>query len=676
MDDSFRFYIVDLYNQLEREYQQSLPASIPSSLYRGQRIWKSELDKLQKQTGTLVSTNAFFSTTEDRDMALGFTAGSIDTDDEKHILIEIVVDSQLKRVTFAKTNGFSRMKENEILFNLGTIFKLHSVGFDSTIQKWKVIMLATDEGYTIVQDYLALVKIQINETEPVLIFGHLLDQMGQFQKSAAYFNALLKSIPDNVTDEFKASIHNYLGDAYLHQGQDKQAVEEYIVAYDLRMAISTDHPGLVHSLISIGATIRAKGDSDRAILCLNEVKMLLEKRLSKTQSWSDAINEAITLRHIGLVYVTQKNYSLALDFFVEALTTLKDIIPSKHPLNSKILWAIGNIYIEQNNVKTAIKYYKDAFTIMEDVLPTDHPELLKSLNQLIYACSRVPDGDYGDLSLYATKTIDLQSNAQPWDLYRAYDKIGDIYKSINNLEQSLLFKQKALSMLDNTVIVQAEEHQYFNSNANVEQGKARDDSLVTRKVCTLRELGDLSLLLSFVDQAIDYYNKYIDLQINTPGYCTLIDIGFKAINIFIFCSKNSAIEVLEHCYSKMLPSIEINFKQNQQYEKKQYLQKLAKYCWQQNELHLCLSIFKKLEQIQRQDRHWELVDTLYTIGLIYVKLNNNENCLKYLKEALVIEKQNLSIVKHKITLNRISNIEQIINTKTMLSLEYRMLLDT
>ncbi|CAF1351791.1 unnamed protein product [Rotaria sordida] len=89
----FRFFIIDLCAQLEQESKANSTDIL--TLYRGQKIPLEELEKIKANIGALISTNGFFSTTRDPEVALRFAKQLRDTDQLKTVMFEIRVDSTL-----------------------------------------------------------------------------------------------------------------------------------------------------------------------------------------------------------------------------------------------------------------------------------------------------------------------------------------------------------------------------------------------------------------------------------------------------------------------------------------------------------------------------------------------------------------------------------------------------
>jgi hypothetical protein len=120
----------------------------------------------------------------------------------KLALFEIHVDPSLKSISFADIENESLIKtEEEIIFNRNSIFKIHSVQFDSRLKLWKIQLNTTDEESQKVQGYLKLAKQQMEVYSPIIYFGRLLlDELGQVDRAKEYFEMLLKSLPSDHPD--------------------------------------------------------------------------------------------------------------------------------------------------------------------------------------------------------------------------------------------------------------------------------------------------------------------------------------------------------------------------------------------------------------------------------------------------------------------------------------------
>jgi hypothetical protein len=143
-----RFYIIDLCQQIDNESEKSLSLSSSMILYRGQMMTDKEFENLQVNIGNLISPNGFFSTSKDRDIALIYAGQG--NHQFKSILFQIKID-QTKLINslvgiadIEKISNFP--SEKEVLFSIGTTFKMETIQYDDELKVWRVQLIITHEG--------------------------------------------------------------------------------------------------------------------------------------------------------------------------------------------------------------------------------------------------------------------------------------------------------------------------------------------------------------------------------------------------------------------------------------------------------------------------------------------------------------------------------------------------
>ncbi|CAF1583741.1 unnamed protein product [Didymodactylos carnosus] len=140
---SMRFFIKDISDQLKREHQKFVQTILSPimKVYRGQAMAIDELNNLRSSEGYLISMNSFLSTSHDKNQALIFVQQLTPTDSGQRVLFEIIVDTRLATRPFADISHLSYFKtEQEVLFTLGSIFRLKNVIYHETEQLWNVKM--------------------------------------------------------------------------------------------------------------------------------------------------------------------------------------------------------------------------------------------------------------------------------------------------------------------------------------------------------------------------------------------------------------------------------------------------------------------------------------------------------------------------------------------------------
>jgi len=198
----FRFYIIDLCTQLENVHTQQNYQSF-LRLYRGQhRLPTNELENLKSNIGGCISTNGFFSTSKDINIAKEFILDATDTEDFKVVLFEISVDAcHLKNIIFVDIDEYKgRTGESEVLFNIGSVFQVQNVHYDNDLNVWKIKMKATDEGTDSIKERIQLIKEKFQNGNINLLFGRLLLDMNQYTKAESYFRMMLNVLPKSHLD--------------------------------------------------------------------------------------------------------------------------------------------------------------------------------------------------------------------------------------------------------------------------------------------------------------------------------------------------------------------------------------------------------------------------------------------------------------------------------------------
>ncbi|CAM4779895.1 unnamed protein product [Rotaria magnacalcarata] len=140
-----------------------------------------ELQNIRSNIGGCVLTNGFFSTSKDIKVAQQFIVDAEDNDEFKVIMFEIVVNpSELKSAIFVDIDQYQRTNgENEILFNVGSIFKIQNVAHDSDLNGWKIQMEATDECAPEIEHRIESIRNKFQNASINLLFGRLLMDMHQ-----------------------------------------------------------------------------------------------------------------------------------------------------------------------------------------------------------------------------------------------------------------------------------------------------------------------------------------------------------------------------------------------------------------------------------------------------------------------------------------------------------------
>ncbi|CAF1604881.1 unnamed protein product [Adineta ricciae] len=383
---SLRFFIVDLSIQIHRLFDEQ--KNTFDLLYRGQILFNEEFQKINNNIGSLISVNTFFSTTKDIEIAKRFVELESCTEeaDKTGVLFYIRIDTlHSKTIIFADIEENSLIPdEKEVLFDIGSVFEIENVTYDDHSNLWKVFLVTTDKGSYHMQNYTKFMEYESQETNPAILFGSLLIDIGYTNFAKSYLEYLLET--PMKYDQDLANIYHNLGRAIRAQGNFFEAKIYYEYAYEIRKT-RDDKFGIARSLIGLGYIYYVLGYHDRAIE-YNQQGILLLKYLLKT---SDHILIGLALLNIGSVYFTNEKYDVALFYFLEQLFMHNRLFDGEHHYSISPLIEIGNVYRMKQDYKLASRYYKTALMICEKHLPSDSPLKLNTYSRIAYCFEEIRD---------------------------------------------------------------------------------------------------------------------------------------------------------------------------------------------------------------------------------------------------------------------------------------------
>jgi len=137
---TFRVYIVDLRTRIAYEHNKLRQNhSKRICVYRGLKSTQEEINQMVQNVGGLISMNGFFSTSRDIQQAIRFATKNSHRKDVVGVLLEITGNIQSDRLIFADIAQFSAFpKEQEVLFDLASVFKIVHVEFQNEKNLWVI----------------------------------------------------------------------------------------------------------------------------------------------------------------------------------------------------------------------------------------------------------------------------------------------------------------------------------------------------------------------------------------------------------------------------------------------------------------------------------------------------------------------------------------------------------
>ncbi|CAF4912896.1 unnamed protein product, partial [Rotaria sp. Silwood1] len=228
----FRYFIIDLCIRLEETTLTSVNYAKTFRVYRGSKISRVEVEKLQ--VDSLVATNGFFSSSRHLDVAQRFIGIDPDTgispshdreDQYQYVLFEVHVDlMNSPDVIVSDVSDQSIVPdEKEVLFNLGTTFIVTDINYDDKHRVWYIQMIASSEVALLSKEYNRYTLERTIETTPAISFGYLTCEiLSNYSEALHYLHGLLRSKTFN--DDNRAGMYYYLAYVYHSMGKYEEAI--------------------------------------------------------------------------------------------------------------------------------------------------------------------------------------------------------------------------------------------------------------------------------------------------------------------------------------------------------------------------------------------------------------------------------------------------------------------
>jgi tetratricopeptide (TPR) repeat protein len=317
---TFRIYICDLHRQLDALNIQRLQQTLNTqnyTLFRGKPLSQSVLQQLIDNEGGLILLNGFLSTTFDPDVAFVYAGDKVGDEENKPVLFQFHVDNKIKQ-PFADISCCSTQSdESEILFSLGTVWRIESVKLDKNL--CIIELTSSDELNSKVTE---LFENYTGEGCTLLSLGDILCGLGEDVEAEWFYRKMLEK--ESLDDRTR-------GILYYKIGMIRFVKEDYFVAIDslersapimekldneVKEAVATARPLYMYDTRScfltiynnIGLMLQKNSKLDAAIV--NYRKALREK--------GSDFERATVHNNLGIVYFNRGNYTKAYEHHLEA----------------------------------------------------------------------------------------------------------------------------------------------------------------------------------------------------------------------------------------------------------------------------------------------------------------------------------------------------------------------
>ena len=443
------FFIRDLHNQIQELYQNQVSTYGGQSftVYRGQGLFITDFEKLQKNIGGLISFNNLLSTSTKRDVSLRFTTDALIKTGMVGVLFRMTIDPSISSTPFASIHEHSFYpKEEEILFSMHTVFRVHAVSkIDDSKALYEVDLQLTADNDQELRALTEVIRKEVVGKTRWEKLGSLLLEIKQVEKAEELYNVLLDQASDESNQAF---CHHHLGYIKYHQGNHKKAVEHYKKALEIDQKIlPPNYPRLATSYNNIGLAYNAMGEYSKALSFLGKALEIRQKNLP-----SDHLDLAISYNNTGGVYSHMGEYSKALSFLGEALEIRQKTLPSDHPDLATSYNNVGGVYSHMGEYSKALSFLGEALEIRQKTLPPNYPDLAISYNNIGGVYFHMEE--YSKAFSFLGKALEIRQKTLPSDhpdLATSYNNIGGVYSHTGEYSKALLFLEKALEIRQKTL---------------------------------------------------------------------------------------------------------------------------------------------------------------------------------------------------------------------------------
>ncbi|CAF0828085.1 unnamed protein product [Didymodactylos carnosus] len=366
----FRFFVKDLHDQLTTLHSESNDATSTLTVYRGQCMVREEFLEMKANIGGFLSMNSFLSTSTSRAVSVKFAEQCLNRDGVVSVLFEMDIHVLKCIKPFSNIAHLSYIKtENEILFSIGTVFRIESVERHHDRNIWNVKLTMTGEEDEELKKLTEQLRNEITGNSKLNSLGLLLRQMGDYTKAEQYYIMLLNETSAN--DPSIPTFYNNLGLVYRDMGDYSKALSYYEKTLELRLkTLGSNHPDVATTYNNLGLAYSDMGDYSKALSYYEKTLELDLKTLG-----SNHPSVATTYNNLGLAYSDMGDYSKALSYYEKTLELQLKTLGSNHPSVATTYSNLGNVYSVMSDYSKALSYYEEALGVMRKSLPATHPSI-------------------------------------------------------------------------------------------------------------------------------------------------------------------------------------------------------------------------------------------------------------------------------------------------------------
>lgn len=272
----------------------------------------------------------------------------------------------------------------------------------------------------------------------------------------------------------QSDIYVVLGNTFLEEGNDEEALTKFIMAAKLQDSLIHDPQGESRALLNIANIQYRLGDMDKAIAYAREAQPLAEKA-----NYDRGLAYATQL--LGRIYRKQKKFDESLSEYNQALAVYKRMGDNRSM--AETLQNIGNTFYDKGSIHEAGQAYYDALKIARGIgNPTLFTYTYASIGYFYYTLKQYDRAiAYTDSSrLYAEKTGDLYSVLDAYELLTLIKEEQGDYKNALEFFRKATELSDSLTREENRVGIAELEMEYQNDKKQKEIALLKKDQEVQK----------------------------------------------------------------------------------------------------------------------------------------------------------------------------------------------------
>ncbi|CAF5131124.1 unnamed protein product, partial [Rotaria magnacalcarata] len=257
------------------------------------------------------------------------------------------------RRPFAQIDELSYFgEEKEILFMLGSIFRLNEICHDESSANGTIsiirMTLCGEHDNDLKQLYDHMKNEDNQEETDLLSLADVVYKMAKFDLAEKYYRRWLNELSPN--DRTRGALYQRLGMVANAKGEYDTSLDWYQKSLEMNME---NHPsdyvtiGITHN--SIGEAHRKKGDHCQALESYDRAVSLFKQAYNGNHLYM-----AMFYNNIGLNYQEEKKYPEALKSYEKSLTIKKIHLPGEHPALGTTYNNIGIVHFFLNQYDLAL----------------------------------------------------------------------------------------------------------------------------------------------------------------------------------------------------------------------------------------------------------------------------------------------------------------------------------